>query len=29
MTQALLRWRMAPSEQVVLYYYEPVQINSI
>jgi len=29
MTQALLRWRMAPTEQVVLYYYEPVQISPI
>jgi predicted phage terminase large subunit-like protein len=29
MTQALLRWRMAPTEQVMVYYAEPYQISPI
>jgi phage terminase large subunit-like protein len=28
MTQALLRWNMVPTQQVV-YYYEPYQISPI
>jgi predicted phage terminase large subunit-like protein len=29
MTQALLRWNMAPTQQVVVGYYSPVRISSV